>query len=97
MIFINTLLRIAIVTKLAMSILRKVFLRAAACNLGYMNKTLFALFVFDYLILTFFLKSRGQRKIPDISRKLDFLSFVSMVTAKDSGALLFPIGYRQIA
>ena len=33
----------------------------------------------------------------DISWKLDFLSFVCMVTAKDSGALLFPIGYRQIA
>ena len=43
------------------------------------------------------LKSRGQRKIPDISWKLDLLSFVSMVTAEDSGALLFPIGYRQVA
>ena len=83
------------VTKLAMSVLRKVFLCAAGCNLGYMNKTLFALITFDYLILTF--KVKRSAKIPDISWKLDFLSFVSMVTAKDSGALLFPIGYRQIA
>ena len=29
-----------------------------------------------------------------ISRKLDFLTFVSMVTAKDSGKLLSPIDYR---
>ena len=83
------------VTKLAMSILRKVSLCAAGCNLGYMSKTLFASIAFDYLILI--LKSRGHRKIPDISRKLDFLSFVSMVTAEDSGTLLCPIGYRQIA
>ena len=34
--------------------------------------------------------------MPDISWKLDFLSFVSMVTAEDSGTLLSPIGYRQI-
>ena len=60
-----------------------------------MNKTLFTLIAFDYLILTF--KVKRSEKIPDISRKLDFLSFVSMVTAEDSGALLFPIGYKQIA
>ena len=30
----------------------------------------------------------GQRKIPDISWKLGFLSFVSMVTAEDAGAFL---------
>ena len=35
--------------------------------------------------------------MPDISWKLEFLSFVFMVTAEDSGALLFPIGYKQIA
>ena len=33
----------------------------------------------------------------DISWKHDCLSFVSMVTVEDSGTLLFPIGYRQIA
>ena len=35
-------------------------------------------------------------KIPDISWKRDVLSFVSMVTAEDSGTLLFPIDNRQI-
>ena len=35
--------------------------------------------------------------MPDISWKLDFLSFVSMVTTEDSGALLCPIGYKLIA
>ena len=44
-----------------------------------------------------FLKSRAQRKIPDISKKFDCLNFVSMVTAQDHGALLSSIGYRQIA
>ena len=51
--FINTLLRVAMVTELAMFILRKVSLCAAGCNLGCMNKTLFAFIAFDYLILTF--------------------------------------------
>ena len=72
------------VTMLAMYILQKVCFCAAYCTLGYMNKTLFTLIAFDYLIFT--LKSRGQRKIPDVSWKLDFLSVVSMVTAEDSGA-----------
>ena len=83
------------VTKLAMYILQKVCLCAAGYDLGYMNKILFVLIAFDYLILTF--KVKRAVKIPDISWKLDFLSFVSMVTAEVSGALLFPIGYRQIA
>ena len=61
----------------------------------YMNKPLFTLIAFDYLILTF--KVKRSAKIPDISCKLDFLSFVSMVTAEGSKTLLFPIGYRQIA
>ena len=38
------------VTKLAMYILQKECLYAAYCNLGYMNKTLFTLIAFDYLI-----------------------------------------------
>ena len=38
------------VTKLAMYILQKLCLCAADCNLGYMNKTLFTLIAFDYLI-----------------------------------------------
>ena len=83
------------VTMLAMYILQKVCLFAADCNLGYMNKTLFTLIDFDYLILTF--KFKRSAKIPNISRKLDFLSFVPMVTAADSIELLVPIGYRQIA
>ena len=45
-----------------------------------MNKTLFALLAFDYLILTF--KSRGQRKIPDISWKHDFLSLFPLEQLK---------------
>ena len=60
-----------------------------------MNKIMFTLIAFDYLILTF--KVKRSTNIPDISWKLDFLSVVSMVTAEDSGTLLFPIGYRQIA
>ena len=60
-----------------------------------MNRTMFTLIAFDYLILTFKVKRSG--KIQDIFRKLDFLSFVSMVTAQESETLLFPIGYRQIA
>ena len=51
--FINTLLCVAMVTKLAMYILQKACSYAADCNLGYMNKTLFILIAFDYLILTF--------------------------------------------
>ena len=78
-----------------MYILQKVCLCAAGYNLGYMNKTLFAIIAYDYLILTF--KVKRAAKNSNISGKLDFLSFVSMVTAEDSGALLFPIGYRQIA
>ena len=48
------------VTRLAMSILRKVSLCAAGCNLGCLTKTLFALIAFDYLILTF--KIKGSAK-----------------------------------
>ena len=51
--FINTLLCVAMVSKLAMHILQKVCLCAADYNLGYTNKTLFTLIAFDYLILTF--------------------------------------------
>ena len=83
------------VTMRAMYILQKVCLCTADCNFSYVNKTLFTLIAFDYLILTF--KLKRSAKIPDISWKLDFLSFVSMVTAEDTEALLFPIGYRQIA
>ena len=56
---------------------------------------MFTLIAFDYLISTFKVKRSG--KIPDISYKLDFLSFVSMVTAQKSEVLLSPFGYRQIA
>ena len=85
------------VTVLAMYTLQKVWLCAADCKLGYMNKTLFTLIAFDYLIFTFKVTSRGRRKIPDISWKLDVLSIFSIVTVGDSGTLLFPICYRQIA
>ena len=77
-----------------MYILQKFCLCAAGCNLGYMDNTLFTLIAFDYLIYTF--KVMRSAKIPDISWKFNFLSFVSMLTAEDSGALLFPIGYGQI-
>ena len=83
------------VTKLAMYILQKVCLCAADCYLGYMNKTLSSLIAFDFLILSFTVK-RSAKNIRYFS-KLDFLSFVSIVTAEDSGALLFSVGYRQIA
>ena len=48
------------VTMLAMYILQKECLCAADCNLGYMNKILFTLIAFDYLILTF--KVKGSAK-----------------------------------
>ena len=92
---INTLLCVAMVTMLAMYILQQMWLCAADCNIGYMNKLLFTSIAFDYLILIF--KVNRSAKIPAISLKPDFLSFVSMVTAEDSGTLLFSIGYRQIA
>ena len=59
-----------------------------------MNKTLFTLIAFDYLVLTF--KVKRPAKMPDISWKLDFLCIVSMVTAEDSGTLRSPIGYIQL-
>ena len=58
--FINTLLCVAMVTKLAMYILQKVCLCAAGYNLGYMNKTLFAFIASDYLILTFKVKRAAK-------------------------------------
>ena len=82
------------VTMLAMYILQKECLCAADCNLGYMNKILFTLIAFDYLILTF--KVKGSAKNTRYFLETWFLSFVFMVTAEDAGAILFPIGYRQI-
>ena len=58
--FINTLLCVAVVTKLAMCILQKVCLCAADCHLGYMNKPLFILIAFDCLILTFKVKRSAE-------------------------------------
>ena len=49
------------VTKLAMYILQKVCLWAAGCNLGYMNRILFALITYDYLILTFKVKRSAKK------------------------------------
>ena len=43
---------------------QNVSLSAAYCYLVYMNRTLFSLIAFDYLILTF--KVKRSRKIPDI-------------------------------
>ena len=48
------------VTMLEMYILQKVGLCAADCNLGYMNKTLFILIAFDYLILTYKVKRSAK-------------------------------------
>ena len=60
-----------------------------------MNYTMFTLIALDYLIFTF--KVKMSANIPNISWKLDFLSFVSMVTAEDSGILRFPVDCRQSA
>ena len=57
---INTLLCVAMVTKLEMYILQKVCRCAADCNLGYMNKTLLTFIAFDYLILTFEVKRSAK-------------------------------------
>ena len=83
------------VTKLAMYILQKVCLCAADCNPGYMIKTLFNLIAFDYLILTF--KVNRSAKNTRYFMETWFFKLFSMVTAEDSGALLFFIVYRQIA
>ena len=83
------------VTMLAMYNLQQMWLCAANCNLGSMNKILFTPIAFDYLILIF--KVNRSEKNPAISWKPDFSSFASMVTAEDFGTLLFSIGYRQIA
>ena len=56
----NTLLCVAMVTKLAIYILQKVCLSAAGYNLGYMNKTLFAFIAFDYLVLAFKIKRAAK-------------------------------------
>ena len=61
-----------------------------------MNKTLFTLIAFDYLILTFKVKM-SAKKYQIFLGTLIFQALFTMVTAKDSGALFFPIGYRQIA
>ena len=82
------------VTMWVKNIPQNVSLSAAYCHEVYMNKTMFTLIAFDYLILTFKVKRSG--KIPDFFLKLDFLSFVSMVTVQESETLLSPIGYRQI-
>ena len=58
--FINTLLCVAMVTILAMYILQKVWICATYCNLGCMNKTLFYIIAFDYLILTFKVKRSAK-------------------------------------
>ena len=50
------------------------------------------LIILDHLIHVLTFKWIGQRKIPDISWKLDFFSFVSMVTVQDSRTLPSPIG-----
>ena len=72
-----------------------VWLCAADCTLSYMNETLFNLISFDYLILRF--KVSGSAKNMRYFFDTSFLSFVSMVTGEESGTLLFPIDYGQIA
>ena len=69
-----------------MSILRKVSLCAAGCNLGYLTKTLLALIAFDYMILTF--KVKRSAKNTRYFLETCFLSFVSMATTEDSRTLL---------
>ena len=58
--FINTLLCVAMVTMLAMYSLQKVWSCAVDCNLCYLNKTLFTLIAFDYLILTLKVKRSAK-------------------------------------
>ena len=58
--FINTLPCVAMVTKSEMYNLQKVCLCTADCNLGYMNKTLFTLIAFDFLILIFKVKRSAK-------------------------------------
>ena len=94
--FINTLFCVAMVTILAMYILQQMWLCAADCNLGYMNKIVFTSIAFDYLLLIVKV-NRSVKKYQLFLGNLIFLIVVSMVTAEDPGTLLFPIGYRHIA
>ena len=82
-------------TMLVKDIPQNVSLPAAYCYKVYMNRTMFTLTAFDYLILTFKVTRSGKYQI--FLEKLIYLSFVAMVTAQDSETLLSPIGYRQIA
>ena len=59
--------------------------------IGYASGPIRRCLFIDYIIITFKVKRSAK------NTRLDFLSYVSMVTAEDSGAFLFPIGYRQIA
>ena len=77
-----------------MYVLQKVCLCTADCYFSYVNKTLFTLIAFDYLILTFKLK-RSAKNTRYFLETL-FLIFVSMVTAEDTGALLFHIGSDRL-
>ena len=63
--FINRLLYVAMVTILVKAIPQNVSLSAAYCYKVYMNRNMFTLISFDYLIFTF--KIKRSRKIPDIS------------------------------
>ena len=83
------------VTMLALFFLQQMWLCAADCNLGHTNKVLFTSIAFNYLILIF--KVNWSAKNTSNLLETCFLSFVSMVTAEDSGTLLFPFGYRKIA
>ena len=51
--FINTILCVTMATTLVTDILQNVWLCAADYNEVYMNRTLFILIAFNYLILTF--------------------------------------------
>ena len=82
------------VTMLAMYILQQMWLCAADCNYGYMNKILFTSIVFDYLILIF--KVNRSTKIPAISWNSGFSIFVSMVTAEDPEHYYFLLGIDSL-
>ena len=60
-----------------------------------MNKILFTSIAFDYLIWIF--EVNRSAKITSYFLETWFLIFVTLVTAEDPGALLFPIGYWHIA
>ena len=84
-------------TTLVMEILQNVWLCAADYNEVYMNRTLFILIAFNYLILTFKTKRSAKNTIYFMKSRFFKLCFHGNSTRLWKIKLLSPTGYIQIA